>query len=110
MNLKKKIEELFQTIENSKEYQSYLNIKKVLDNNQKIKTLIRDIKILQKKSVQLEYKKDKKQKIIDQEIKDKINKLNSIPIYQEYLRRFNELNDILAESSSNIEQYINSKI
>ena len=32
------------------------------------------------------------------------------PIYQEYLKRMNELNDILAMSSKQIEDYINRKI
>ena len=47
---------------------------------------------------------------VDKEIEEKVNLLNSKPIYKEYLRRMNTFNDILAESSHNIEEYVNSKI
>ena len=47
---------------------------------------------------------------IDKEIDKKVADLNSRPIYQEYLRRMNEFNNILAESSNQIEKYVNSKV
>ena len=107
---KNKVEELFQTIENSKEYKSYLNISKVLENNEEIKNLVNEIKRLQQKSVKLEHDNNPKYKEVDKSIEEKVAKLNSIPIYKEYLRRMNEFNDILSESSFNIEKYINTKI
>ncbi len=107
---KDKVEELFQTIEESVEYKSYLNISELLNNNKEIKSLVSEIKRLQQKSVKLEYNNDPKYKEVDKLIEEKVAKLNSIPIYKEYLNRMNELNDILAESSSQIEKYINSKI
>ena len=110
LNPKDKIEELFQTIEESNEYKSYLNIKNILDRNEEVKKLVNEIKRLQQKSVKLEYNNDPKYKEVDAYIDEKVSKLNSIPIYKEYLNRMNELNDILSESSSNIEKYINSKI
>ena len=110
MNPKQKIEELFQTIISSNEYKSYEEINKILENNKEITSLVNTIKKLQQESVKLEYNKDAKYKEIDKQIKDKINKLNSIPLYKEYIRRMNELNDILSESSFQIEKYINSKI
>ena len=48
--------------------------------------------------------------MIDKEIDKKVADLNSRPIYQEYLRRMNEFNNILAESSNQIEKYVNSKV
>ena len=110
LNPKQKVEELFQTITSSEEYKSYEEIKKILENDQEIKSLINTIKKLQQESVKLEYNKNDKYKEIDKQIKEKINKLNSIPLYKEYIRRMNELNDILSESSFQIEKYINSKI
>ena len=107
---KDKVEELFKSIENSNEYQSYLEISKALEKNEEIKDLVNLIKRLQQKSVQLEYNNDPTYKDVDKEIEKKVAKLNSIPIYQEYLRRMNDFNDILSESSSNMEKYINSKI
>ena len=51
-----------------------------------------------------------KYKEIDKIIEEKVTILNNIPIYQEYLRRMDEFNDIIASSKNNIEKYINDKI
>lgn len=105
-----RIEELFEAIKNSKEYKDYLNIGDVLEKDSEIKELVKEIKSLQKQSVNLEYKGDISYKDIDQKIDEKVKLLNDKPIYQEYLRRMNKFNDILSESSSNIEKYINEKV
>lgn len=104
------IEDLFKTIEESDEYKKYLKIKNVLNSDEEIMKLIEEIKDLQKKSVRLEYNNDSSYKNIDKEIKMKVDILNSKPVYKEYLNRMEILNDILSESSNNIEKYINSKI
>ena len=108
--IEKKIDELFETINNSAEYQSYLNIGKVLEQDEEINNLIKQIKELQQKSVRLEEAGKPEYKEIDKIIEEKVKLLNSKPIYQEYLRRMNEFNDIIAMSSNQIEKYINSKI
>ena len=108
--MENKMEELFQAIEQSREYQSYLNIGRVIEADEEINLLVNEIKELQKKSVELEYHHDERYKEIDQEIESKVKNLNNRPIYQEYLRRMDEFNDILAESSHQIEGYVNSKI
>ena len=66
--INKKIDELFEAINNSKEYQDYLNISNSLENNEEINNLITEIKTLQKKSVKLEEKGDLTYKEIDKEI------------------------------------------
>lgn len=108
--IENKIEDLFKTIETSNEYQDYLNIGTVLEKDEEINKLINEIKALQKKSVRLEYNHDEYYKEVDKEIEEKVAILNDKPIYQEYLRRMNEFNDLLSASSSNIEKYINEKI
>ena len=108
--IENKINELFSTIENSKEYKSYMNIGNVLKEDKEINNLINEIKTLQKKSVNLEYNNDPTYKEVDKIIEEKVNLLNSKPIYKEYLRRMNDFNDILASSSNTIENYINEKI
>ncbi|MBQ8681424.1 MAG: YlbF family regulator [Bacilli bacterium] len=108
--IEKKIDELFETINNSEEYQSYLNIGKVLEQDEEINNLIKEIKELQQKSVRLEEAGNPEYKEIDKVIEEKVNLLNSKPIYQEYLRRMNEFNDIISMSSNQIEKYINSKV
>lgn len=108
--INERIDDLFLAIKNSSEYQEYLNIGEVMDKDSEIKRLVDEIKKLQQKSVNLEYNNDDSYKEVDKEIEKKVLELNSRPLYQEYLRRMNNLNDILSESSNNIEKYINSKI
>lgn len=108
--IENRIEDLFNSIKNSKEYKAYLNIGEVIDQDEEIKNLVDEIKRLQQKSVKLEYDKDDSYKEVDKEIDMKVKKLNSFPLYQEYLRRMNKFNDILSESSKNIEDYVNEKI
>lgn len=108
--IENRIEDLFNTIKESKEYKDYLNIGSVLEEDEEINLLVNEIKSLQKESVGLEYRGDESYKEVDKEIDRKVKLLNSKPIYQEYLRRMNNFNDILSESSSNIEKYVNTKI
>lgn len=108
--IENKLDELFSAIESSNEYQAYLNIGKVLENDEEINSLVTEIKELQQKSVRLEEQGNQEYKEIDKLIEEKVKLLNSKPIYQEYLRRMNEFNDIIAESSNSIEKYVNDKI
>ena len=110
MNLNEKIDDLFQVIKDSYEYQSYLDIVKVIEGNDEINELINDIKKLQQRSVKLEYSHNEEYKEIDKEVDKKISRLYAISLYKEYIIRMNQLNDILAESTFQIEKYINSKI
>ena len=108
--INERIDDLFLAIKNSSEYQEYLNIGEVMDKDSEIKRLVDEIKKLQQKSVNLEYNNDDSYKEVDKEIEKTVLELNSRPLYQEYLRRMNNLKDILSDSSNNIEKYINSKI
>ena len=105
-----KINELFDSIKNSKEYLAYQNIGEVLNENEEVNNLVNEIKKLQQESVRLEEENNPQYKEIDKIIEEKVNVLNDIPIYKEYLRRMNEFNDIIASSRNNIEEYINSKL
>ena len=107
--IKNKIDNLFKTIENSKEYQDYLKIGKSLEKDESINILIEEIKKLQQQSTMLEYNNDHSYKEIDKIIEKKVLELNNKPAYKEYLNKMNEFNDILAMSSKNIEDYINEK-
>lgn len=108
--INQKIDELFDAINESPEYNAYKNIGEVLEKDEEINELIKEIKELQQKSVHLEEAGNDEYKEIDKIIEEKVALLNSKPIYQEYLRRMNEFNDILAMSSNQIEKFINSKI
>ena len=104
------IDTLFESIKNSKEYNEYLNISNVISKSDELNGLINEIKKLQKESVNLEYSGDIRYKEVDNEIEKRVEVLNSNPLYKEYLRRMDSLNNILSESSYTIEKYINEKI
>ena len=87
------IEELFNSINNSKEYKEY-----------------KEIVTLQKKATHLEYNKDNKYKEIDELIKEKINILNENSKYKEYLTKLKTFNNTLLASSTLLEDYIDSKV
>ena len=69
------IEELFESINSSKEYQEYQEIVSILNNNKEVKDLIEEIKELEKEATKLEYNNDDRYKEIDKIIEDKSNKL-----------------------------------
>ena len=57
MNIKDKFDEVIDLIENSYNYQKYLELKKEMLANKKINNLILEIKTIQKELVKKEYKK-----------------------------------------------------
>lgn len=104
------IESLFTAINSSKEYKEYQKIVSVLKEDQEVRTLIEEIKELEKEATRLEYKKDDKYKEVDSKIKEKTKELNSIPAYKEYLFNLKNFNNMLITSSSMLEEYINDKV
>ena len=104
------VNELFEAINNSKEYQDYLKIKEVLEKDENIISLIEEIKVLQQESVNLEFNGDPKYKEIDKVIEEKATILNNNPVYQEYLNKIEEFNDVLTTSSKMLENYVKDKI
>lgn len=109
-NIQVKIDALIDTIKESHEYKRYIEIDKVLNKNKEINNLVNDVKKMQQRAVMLEYHKDHRYKKLDDKVKELIDELNSIPLYQEYTRRLNDLNDMISYVTYNIEEYINSKI
>ena len=104
------LEELFNTIENSKLYQEYKKMENILSKDKEIKAIIDEIKELEKEATYLEYIGDEKYKEIDEEIKNKAAILNNKQVYIEYLNKMEEFNDELATSSKMIEKYIEEKV
>lgn len=108
--IESKLEELFNSIENSSLYKEYKKIEKILDKDGEIKNLIEEIKGLEKKATYLENIGDKHYLEVDEEIKIKVDELNNKQIYQEYLSRMEEFNNELAMSSKMINDYIEEKV
>ena len=108
--IESKLEELFNSIENSKLYKEYRSIKNILNKDEEIKKLIDEIKTLEKKATYLENNGDDSYKLVDEEIKRKSDILNSKQVYIEYLNKMEEFNDELAMSSRIINDYIEEKV
>ena len=104
------IEELFESINSSKEYQEYQEIVSILNNNKEVKDLIEEIKELEKEATKLEYNKDDRYKEIDKIIEDKSNKLKENKDYNEYLSKLKKFNNTLLASSSLLQEYIDEKV
>ena len=84
--------------------------KKIKKKKKKEERVVKEIKKLQQEIVKLEYCNDFDCMEMENDLEKKKERLYSIPMYQEYIKRMDILNDILAESTFQIEKYINSKV
>jgi len=101
-----KTDELIEMIKKDDLYKRYVLVSKQMKDNEEIMTIISDIKLLQKKAVNLEYKKEDIS-LVEKEISSKLNLLNSYPIYQEYSYLLEDLNGLFQEIKAILESYIN---
>ncbi len=108
--MENKLEELFNSIENSSLYKEYKKMDDILSKDENIKKSIDEIKELEQEATHLEHIGDPRYKEVDELIKKKADILNSNPIYQEYLNKMDEFNDELAISSKMINDYVEEKI
>lgn len=103
-----KTDELIDSIKNSSDYIEYTKLKNMLLSNDSIMTLINDVKSLQKQLVRNSvYKKDITN--LEEQIDEKLKKLNSNPDYVRYIyleedlnTRFQVIKDILEKHINNI--------
>lgn len=107
---KTSLEELFSSIENSKLYKEYQQMVNILNKDSEIKTLIEEIKALEKKATYLENIGDVSYKEIDNIIKEKANILNNKQVYIEYLNKMSDFNQELSVSSKMISDYLSEKV
>ena len=104
------IEDLFDSINNSKEYKEYNEIMSIIKDNSEVNSLIEEIKVLQKEATYLEYNNDDRYIELDKEIKIKSEILNNNKDYKEYLSKLKKFNSVLVASSTLIQDYVDSKV
>lgn len=97
--LNKSLDEVVNTITNSKEYKKCLELKKKMDSNEEINSLVKEIKLKQKK-----YIKSNDPNILS-ELKSLENRLNSIPIYHIYLDNLEEVNKMINYVKDELNDY-----
>lgn len=94
-----KLDEVVNTIKNSKEYKNCVDLKSQMDSNEDINSLVKKIKILQKKYIRTN----------DKDIKlelDKLEKeLNEIPIYHIYMENLEKVNDMINYVKDELNNY-----
>ncbi len=97
-----KIDEIIKVIENSSNYQKYLELKKQIENNKELTLLINKVKVLQKDIVHHIGKKEELDCILDE--------LNNHPLYREYNNTLSELNNTYAIIENSINHYFQDKL
>ncbi len=103
-NVINKIDELINEIKCSNIYKEYIDILDKVNNSELIINLVSDIKDINKKLV--------KTPSIDLEnnLKNKENELNNIPLYLDYKDKLEELNNLLLVVKNRMDSYINEII
>ena len=95
-NVYNKLDDLISYIKNTSDYRSIIKLRKQMDDNDELKSLIREVKSLQKQYIKSGY--DDK---IKATLEEKVSMLENIPIYNMYNRslvRVNEMIDYVRDS------------
>lgn len=98
-NVQKQINEMFDDLEESKLYKSYLMLKKQLETDEEIVDLIKEIKRYQKILA------NNSDISVEKKLKELNDKLNSYPVYQSYLIVKEELEQTLFQIKDIFEKY-----
>lgn len=101
-----KIDELIILVKESNDYKRYLELKKAMEKNNDIMSLINKVKKIEQLIINKEYRKEdtKKEKV---ELTSLNDELNSYPIYQEYNYLQKDIDSTLQTIKSIIEDSIN---
>lgn len=94
------IDKLFNDIKSSSLYSQYNKIGDILKKDKSISKLMEEINNLQSEALCLEYENNPKYIEINKTIEEKINVLNSNEVYQEYLKKINELNRVMSQKET----------
>lgn len=95
----KALEDVVDCIKNSPEYLECIELKKKMDSNTEINSLIKDIKLLQKKLLRTDSIE------VEEELNNKINRLNEIPIYSIYNQKLNIINEKISYVNDELSDY-----
>ena len=104
-----KIDEIVDYIKGTDDYKDYLFLKEKLENHDKAKLLIKEIKKLQqdlvkKQAMNLEIAE------LDKEIKEKVVELEKIPLYQEFIEKQDNLNNMYQVIKNRLDDYFIDKL
>ena len=105
-NILEDVEKQKQDIIDSNEYKEYKKYNDILEENEEIKSIIKDIVSKQKELVS-KLNNDKK---LEKELDSLYEKLNSYDDYNKYIESSKNLNILLSKVQKNFEEYFNKLI
>jgi len=108
-NILNDIDELRNMIISSNEYKNYEHSLSMVEKDEELKKLIKEIISLQKKIVNLEHKK-KEVNSLNKELDDKYSSLYSNKKYIDYIDSSKVLNNLLTDVQNRFNKYFNSLV
>jgi cell fate (sporulation/competence/biofilm development) regulator YmcA (YheA/YmcA/DUF963 family) len=107
----KEINELIITIKGTDTYKNYLHILNQVEDSEDINHLVSEIKKLQQDAVKEESINHQDKVLeLDKIINSKINELNNIPLYIDYINACNEVNNLLNLTKEKFQTYFDNII
>ncbi|MBR3145880.1 MAG: YlbF family regulator [Bacilli bacterium] len=97
--LNKSLDEVVNTIKNSKEYKKCIELKEKMKSNDEINSLVKEIKLKQKK-----YIRSNDSNIL-RELNELEERLNCIPIYHVYTKNLEKVNDYINYVKDELNDY-----
>ena len=94
-----KLDEVVKVIKDSKEYKTCIDLKKQMESNEDINSLVKKIKVLQKKYIRTN------DKDIKLELDNLEKELNEIPIYHIYMENLEKVNDMINYVKDELNNY-----
>lgn len=103
-NIERELNNLIKYITDTVEYKNCILIKEQMEKNKDIDILTKKIKRLQKLFVRENSKK------IKLDLEETLEKLNSIPIYNEYINNLKKVNEMIVLINDELNDYFSKKI
>ena len=103
--LENSVEDLKNYIENCPEYIKILELKRQMEKSSSIRELIEEIKNTQKKYVKSGYDEN-----LGKQLKNLGKKLKEFPIYLEYIKNLEKINDMIFTIKEELNDYFDKKI
>ena len=97
------LDKVIEYIKNSNDYKLCMKLKKQMDDNEDIKSLIDEVKNLQKKYIRSNYDDS-----IKLELNKKIEELSNIPIYVTYNQSLDNVNSMIEYVKDSLNNYFDN--
>ena len=98
--LNKEVDELINYIKESSDYQKCIKLKKQMDSDEEIKSLVSKIKVMQKKYIKSNYDEN-----IKRELDNLEEILNCIPVYVIYNQSLEKVNEMINYVNDSLNDY-----